>query len=119
MNRKKETMANSSDGPFVYAKNGHQADEIQALRAETWRAMEDSLYEGKVRAIGVSNFTIKHLEALKKTARVWPPAVNQIELHPYMPQKALVEYCKSEGILVQCYASLGGQDCGKKVWLPL
>jgi diketogulonate reductase-like aldo/keto reductase len=109
-------MEESSGGPFVYAKDGHGRDEIQSLRAETWRAMEDSVYDGKCRAIGVSNFTIRHLEALKKTARIWPPAVNQIELHPYNPQKELVEYCRKEGIVLQAYASLGGQDSGKKTW---
>lgn len=116
MNRRKDVMAESPDGPFVYAKQGHELDQIQHLRSETWRAMEDLLYQGKCRAIGVSNFTIRHLEALKKTARVWPPAVNQIECHPYNPQTELVEYCKKEGIAVVAYASLGGQDTGKKTW---
>lgn len=116
MNRRKDVMTESSDGPFVYAKQDHEMDQIQHLRAETWRAMEDLLYQGKCRAIGVSNFTIRHLEALKKTARVWPPAVNQIECHPYNPQRELVEYCKKEGIAVVAYASLGGQDTGKKRW---
>ncbi len=119
MNRRNDLMKSSPDGPFVYAKGGHEAKNIEALRAETWRAMEDSLYNGKVRAIGVSNFTIRHLEALKRTARVWPPAINQIELHPYNPQTELVKYCRSEGIIVQAYASLGGQDSGKKTWNAL
>ena len=116
MNRRKDLMEESPDGPFVYAKQGHEEVNIQALRSETWRAMEESLYAGKCRAIGVSNFTIRHLEALKKTAKVWPPAVNQIELHPYNPQTELVAYCQKEGIAIQAYASLGGQDCGKKTW---
>ena len=119
MSRRKDLMEQSPDGPFVYAKDGHAPKELQSLRAETWRAMEDSLYEGKCRAIGVSNFTIRHLEALKKTARIWPPAVNQIELHPYNPQTELVAFCRKEGIAVQAYASLGGQDCGKKTWHAL
>lgn len=116
MNRRKDIMEQSPDGPFVYAKQGHAAADIASLRGETWRAMEDALYDGKCRAIGVSNFTVRHLEALKQTARIWPPAVNQIELHPYNPQRELVEYCRKEGIVVQAYASLGGQDAGKKVW---
>ena len=119
MNRRKDVMANAKEGPFVYAKEGHDADHIQDLRSETWRAMEDALFQGKCRAIGVSNFTVKHLEALRKTARVWPPAVNQIEMHPYYPQTELVEYCKQEGIVVEAYASLGGQDSGKKTWNAL
>jgi diketogulonate reductase-like aldo/keto reductase len=75
--------------------------------------MEDSLRQGKCRAIGVSNFTVSHLKALKETATVWPPAVNQVELHPYHSQVELREYCASEGIAIQAYASLGGQDAGK------
>jgi diketogulonate reductase-like aldo/keto reductase len=92
---------------------------IEHLRAESWRAMEDSHDEGKCKAIGVSNFSIKHLESLRKTARIWPPAVNQIELHPYNPQTELVQYCQRHGIVVQAYASLGGQDSGKKTWKTL
>eukprot|EP00980_Cylindrotheca_fusiformis_P030902 scaffold25611_cov122-Cylindrotheca_fusiformis.AAC.1 len=93
--------------------------DMEQLRSETWRAMEDSVDEGKCRAIGVSNFSIKHLESLRKTARIWPPAVNQIELHPYNPQTELVKYCHQHGIVVQAYASLGGQDSGKKTWKTL
>jgi diketogulonate reductase-like aldo/keto reductase len=77
--------------------------------------MEDALKAGKCRAIGVSNFTVAHLQALKETATVWPPAVNQVELHPYHSQQDLRRYCESEGIVVQAYASLGGQDAGKGV----
>ena len=50
---------------------------------------------------------------LKKTAKVWPPAVNQVEWHPYHQTPDLVTYCKQEGIVLQAYASLGGQDSGK------
>lgn len=119
MARSKERMSSSDDGAFVYAKEGHEIDNIVQLRSETWRAMEDAVLEGKCRAIGVSNFSIRHLEALKKTARIWPPAMNQIELHPYNPQTDLVNYCKKEGIIVQAYGSLGGQDSGKKTWREL
>lgn len=77
------------------------------------------MYAGKIRAIGVSNFTVKHLVTLKKTARIWPPAVNQIECHPYKPQRDIVNYCSSEGIVIEAYASLGGQDSGKKTWNKL
>ena len=75
MNRRNDELA--AHGPWHYAVAGHGRDEIAALRAETWRAMEDALDKGQCRAIGVSNFTVAHLESLKRTARVWPPAVNQ------------------------------------------
>ena len=119
MSRSNDVMQNSPAGPFVYAKEGHAEADMVALRAETYRAMEDAVYEGKCRAIGVSNFSVKHLEALRKTARIWPPAVNQIELHPYNPQKEIVDYCRKHGIVVEAYASLGGQDSGKKTWNKL
>ena len=65
------------------------------------------------------NFTIQHLETLKQTARVWPPAVNQVECHPLFPQEDLRVYCQKEGIILQAYAALGGQDGSKKKWLEL
>ncbi len=69
------------------------------LNSETWRAFED-LYElGKIRVIGVSNFKMGHLEALKKTARIMP-MVNEIEIHPCFSQKELVNYCNNYKIQV-------------------
>ena len=115
MSRRKDLMA--EHGPWHYAV--HSEKEIPKLRAETWRAMEDAVKSGKVKAIGVCNFSIQHLEGLKKTATIWPPAVNQIECHPLFPQKELVDYCRKEGIVVQAYSSLGGQDVGKKYWRTL
>jgi diketogulonate reductase-like aldo/keto reductase len=100
-------------------KDGIRKDDIARLRGETWRAMEDAYRSGKTRSIAVSNFTIQHLQALKKTATLWPPAINQIEIHPYYPQNELVEYCHKEGIVVQAYASLGGQDGTKAKWKKL
>ena len=76
MNRKSSEL--EEHGPWHYAASGHGEADIRALRAETWRGMEEALRAGKTRAIGVSNFTVAHLEALKATAKVWPPAVNQV-----------------------------------------
>jgi len=115
MNRRKDLI--EAHGPWHYAV--HPKEELPAIRAETWRAMEDAVKSGKVKSIGVCNFTIKHLEKLKKTAKIWPPAINQIECHPLFPQKELVEYCSKEGIVVQAYSSLGGQDAGKSFWRSL
>jgi len=115
MSRRKDLIA--EHGPWHYAV--HSEKEIPQMRAETWRAMEDAVKSGKVKAIGVCNFSIQHLERLKETATIWPPAVNQIECHPLFPQKELVDYCRKEGIVVQAYSSLGGQDAGKKYWKQL
>lgn len=77
----------------------------QALFVETWRALEKLYQEGRVRAIGVSNFNISHLETLLDSATV-VPAVNQIELHPFFTQKQLRTYLKGKGILVEAWGPL-------------
>lgn len=67
------------------------------LDAETWRAFEDIYKSGKVRAIGVCNFKIGHLEQLKKTAEIMP-MVNQIEMHPLSTKNEMLEYCRENNI---------------------
>ncbi|MDO4667712.1 MAG: aldo/keto reductase [Streptococcus sp.] len=74
--------------------------------AEVWRAMEDLYKEGKIRAIGVSNFLVHHLEALLETARV-VPAVNQIRLAPGVYQAEVVDYCQEKGILLEAWGPFG------------
>ena len=76
------------------------------LNAETWRAMEDLYNEGKIRAIGVSNFMPHHLDELMKTA-VIKPMVDQIEVHPGWPQTEAVRYNQAHDILVEAWAPLG------------
>ncbi|MBO5776563.1 MAG: aldo/keto reductase [Clostridia bacterium] len=72
---------------------------------ETWTAMEDLYFAGKLRSIGVSNFKEHHVEELKSYARVMP-MVNQVELHPEFRQFELVDYCKKQGILVEAWSPL-------------
>ena len=69
--------------------------------------MEEILDSGKVKAIGVCNWSIPNLEKLKKTWR-HKPSVNQVELHPHLPQHKLFEWCSDQGILVEAYSPLGG-----------
>jgi alcohol dehydrogenase (NADP+) len=104
---------------LVWVNAATPAHEMVALRAETYRAMEWAYRQGLVRSIGVSNMSRKQLQTLKRTATLWPPAVNQVELHPLHPQTELLAYCRQEGIQVQAYASLGGQDAGKQFWSNL
>lgn len=74
-------------------------------RIPAWKTMEKLYKKGKCRAIGVSNFTLKHLKELLETAEVIP-AVNQIEFHVYLYQKELLEFCRSKGIQLESYMSL-------------
>ncbi|KAH9609148.1 hypothetical protein KSS87_002374 [Heliosperma pusillum] len=72
-----------------------------------WAAMEECQKLGLTKAIGVSNFTPKKLEQLLATATI-PPAVNQVEVNPTWQQKELIEFCKTQGIVVTAYSPLGG-----------
>ncbi|EPQ52265.1 Aldo/keto reductase [Gloeophyllum trabeum ATCC 11539] len=78
---------------------------------QTWKDMEKLYLENpdKLKAIGVSNFSVAFLERLLKEAKV-VPAVNQIELHPSCPQQELVDYCVSKGIVVTAYSPLGSDN---------
>lgn len=86
----------------------------EQANAATWRAMEDAYAAGQVRAIGVSNFQIHHLEALAKTQKV-APMVNQNFLNPSDAQADLVAYDKAHRILDEAYSPLG---TGKLIDLP-
>ncbi|OJK00085.1 hypothetical protein ASPACDRAFT_1868529 [Aspergillus aculeatus ATCC 16872] len=81
-------------------------DVIDVPIKDTWAAMEELVAKGKIRSIGVSNFTREKIEELLKTAKI-PPAVNQIEAHPYLQQRDLLEWSKQQGIVVEGYSPLG------------
>ena len=78
---------------------------VTSLRNETWKAMETLLEEGKCRAIGVSNYTIQHLEELLNGSPIIP-AVNQVEFNPYLYQRDLLEFCCSCRIQLEAYSPL-------------
>jgi diketogulonate reductase-like aldo/keto reductase len=78
---------------------------VEGLRHDTWRAMERLRADGKARAVGVSNYTVRHLEELLARAKE-PPAVNQVELNPFLQQRELVAFCRRHGIVVEAYAPL-------------
>ncbi|KAJ3815110.1 Aldo/keto reductase [Lentinula aff. lateritia] len=80
---------------------------------DTWKEMEKLLGTGKVKTLGVSNFSIKTLEQLLPQCSV-RPAVNQVEIHPFLPQNALKAFCESQNILLTAYSPLG-----QRVDLPI
>uniref|UniRef100_A0AAY4DNE6 alcohol dehydrogenase (NADP(+)) n=1 Tax=Denticeps clupeoides TaxID=299321 RepID=A0AAY4DNE6_9TELE len=73
---------------------------------DVWRGMEALQLSGKVRSIGVSNFNVQQLQRLLSVAKV-PPAVNQVEMHPYLAQSDLVEFCRSRDIALTAYSPFG------------
>ena len=74
-------------------------------RVQSWRALERILGEGRCGAIGVSNYMVHHLEELLSQAQI-PPAVNQIELHPWCQQRDVVAFCRAHDIAVVAYSPL-------------
>ena len=76
------------------------------INADTWCGMEALYDDGLVKNIGVCNFKVHHLEALKKTAKIMP-FVNQIEFHPGLYQEDILEYCNDEGIVLEASSPLG------------
>ena len=77
--------------------------------SETWSAMEEAKKQGLVKRIGVSNFSQKKLaDLLQKCSQ--PPEVNQVELHPYLQQNDLLNYCAANKIFLTAYSPLGSSD---------
>ena len=74
-------------------------------RRQSWRALETLQRKGKTRSIGVSNFTIAHLSELLAGSET-VPAVNQVELHPYLYQQELLDFCRAKGIVIEAYSPL-------------
>ncbi|MFC5989045.1 aldo/keto reductase [Marinicrinis lubricantis] len=78
---------------------------VKGKYTETWRALEKLYKDGLVKAIGVSNFQPHHLDDILKSGEI-VPAVNQVEYHPLLQQKAVHEYCKSHGIQMEAWSPL-------------
>ena len=76
---------------------------------ETWEAMLDAKKQGLIRHAGVSNFSVKKLNELIENSDE-TPEMNQVEMHPYLQQQDLLEFCKEQGIHVTSYSPLGSSD---------
>lgn len=92
-----------ADGKYVIKKD------LTENPQPTWRAMEEINRSGKARAIGVSNWTVAGLKKLLSFAEI-KPAVNQIEIHPFLPNSELVDFCLENKIMPAAYSPLGSQN---------
>ena len=82
-----------------------QPDEYPTIN-DTWADMEKEYESGRTKAIGVSNFSVKNMKRLEKTWKA-VPAVDQIEMHPFLPQIELKAYCEAKGIHLTAYSPVG------------
>lgn len=78
---------------------------VEGKYKDAWRALETLYKEGRVKAIGVSNFQIHHLEELRKDAEI-KPMINQVEYHPRLTQKELKAFCQDNGIQLEAWSPL-------------
>jgi len=78
---------------------------VKGKYKDTWRALESIYNEGRVRAIGVSNFHVHHLKDLFQNSTI-KPMINQVEFHPYLTQKELRAFCKEQGIQFEAWSPL-------------
>lgn len=78
---------------------------IAGKEVASWQVLAELLAEGRVKAIGVSNYMIPHLELLRAESGI-VPAVNQIEYHPYLQSPALLDHCREQGIQVEAWSPL-------------
>lgn len=81
-------------------------NEWQSANAGTWKAFEELYKAGRIRSIGISNFHLRHIDELMKTATI-EPMVNQIRLCPGDTQDEVVSYCKERNIVLEAYSPLG------------
>ena len=84
---------------------------VEGKFIHTWKKLEDLYKDGRIKAIGVSNFKRHHLEKILKESSV-VPAVNQIELHPYLIQEEDLKFCQKEGIQVEAWSQFAANQTG-------
>lgn len=87
--------------PVLVENQDHVAEDL----CDTWRALERLYQDGKVRAIGASNFLEEHIELLKANFKDYP-MINQVQMHPQNPQEDMLAYCKANQILPEAWSPL-------------
>ncbi|KAF8891734.1 NADP-dependent oxidoreductase domain-containing protein [Infundibulicybe gibba] len=98
--------ANCQSAPGNSAATSVRSPDEKPTFIETWKEMEKLLETGRVRTLGVSNFSIKTLNELLPHCSIIP-ATNQVEMHPCLPQDDLKSYCEEQGIILTAYSPLG------------
>ncbi|KAA6399853.1 MAG: aldehyde reductase [Streblomastix strix] len=83
--------------------------------SETWKAMESLKQKGLVKHIGVSNFNVQLLNEIYNGAQIYKPELNQVELHPYLQQTRLVEFCMKIGVHITAYCPLVKMGVGSTI----
>jgi diketogulonate reductase-like aldo/keto reductase len=86
--------------------NGNVIYDHEVTLLDTWKAMEGLVDEGKCKAIGLSDVNLEQVQDIVKAARI-KPAVVHVESHPYLPEWDLLNYCQTNGIVLQAFAALG------------
>src|SRR6201992_992486 len=87
-------------------ENGNVIYDRGVTLLDTWRALESLVDEGKCKAIGLSDVGLAQTKGIFEAARI-KPAVVHVESHPYLPQWDLLDYCRTNGIVLQAFAALG------------
>lgn len=84
---------------------------VPVQRKKAWKVLEQAKADGKAKSIGVSNYTIRHLEEMKEYAQEMP-VINQVELHVFLQQPELIKYCQEHDIAVEAYSPLAHAKAG-------
>lgn len=97
-----------TDGPLLTDENGEFLVDADSKLEDVWRKMEEMVDAGLAKSIGISNFNLSQLQRILNICRI-RPAVHQIEVHIYLQQHDMVEFCQKEGIVVTAYAPFGSR----------
>lgn len=104
-------IQNVSDSLHPVGADGSMPFEKETDHVAIWKAMEEQVEAGRAKAIGLSNFNQRQIQRILDNCRI-KPANLQVELHVYMQQRPLVDFCKKNGITVTAYSPLGSRGLG-------
>ncbi|XP_067008632.2 aldo-keto reductase family 1 member B1 [Anabrus simplex] len=97
------------DGDDLFPEKDGKIQFSDADYVDTWKEMEKAVKQGLTKSIGISNFNSEQVKRILEVAEI-KPVTNQVECHPYLNQKKLIEFCKSKDITITAYSPLGSPD---------